>query len=192
MLSGGVAPATLSRGIGRRGPRAALLDLGLASAQLTDTVLQDIPAGISGQGSATQSTVRQIGSALGTAFAGATLSIALAATLPAALDDAGLTGPAADSLAAATRDAAGPTIPQLRRQGERGPLGEHTGAAVDALTAGFADATRWALLIAAVFLVSDSAAHCGCAGRRGTTEHTKKPPEPVRIPGASCGVSDGD
>ena len=57
---------------------------------------------ISGQGSATQSTVRQIGSALGTAFAGATLSIALAATLPAA---------------------------------------------------GFADATRWALLIAAVFLV---------------------------------------
>lgn len=57
---------------------------------------------ISGQGSATQSTVRQFGSALGTAFAGATLSIALA---------------------------------------------------VDALTAGFADAARWALLIAAVFLV---------------------------------------
>ena len=69
---------------------------------------------ISGQGSATQSTVRQIGSALGTAFAGATLSIALAATLPAALDDAGLTGSAADSLAAATRDSAGTTIPQLR------------------------------------------------------------------------------
>lgn len=42
------------------------------------------------------------------AFAGATLSIAFAATLPAALDDAALTGPAADS------------------------LGEHTGAAVDA------------------------------------------------------------
>ncbi|WP_145951551.1 MFS transporter [Micrococcus luteus] len=129
------------------------LGLGLASAQLTGTVLQDIPVEISGQGSATQSTVRQIGSALGTAVAGATLSIALAATLPAALDDAGLTGPASDSLAAATRDSAGTTIPQLRAQGERGPLGEHTGTAVDALTAGFADATRWALLIAAVFLV---------------------------------------
>lgn len=72
------------------------LGLGLASAQLTDMVLQDIPVQISGQGAATQSTVRQIGSALGTAFAGATLSIALAATLPAALDDAGLTGSAAD------------------------------------------------------------------------------------------------
>ena len=129
------------------------LGLGLASAQLTGTVLQDIPVEISGQGFATQSTVRQIGSALGTAFAGATLSIALAATLPAALDDAGLTGPAADSLASATRDSAGTTIPQLRAQGEHGPLGEHTGTAVDALTAGFADTTRWALLIAAVFLV---------------------------------------
>ena len=93
------------------------LGLGLASAQLTDMVLQDIPVQISGQGAATQSTVRQIGSALGTAFAGATLSIALAATLPAALDDAGLTGPAADSLAAATRDSAGTTIPQLRDRG---------------------------------------------------------------------------
>ncbi|QZY84931.1 hypothetical protein K7G68_04670 [Micrococcus luteus] len=90
---------------------------------------------------------------MGTAFAVATLSIALAATLPAALDDAGLTDPAADSLASATRDSAGTTIPQLRAQGEHGPLREHTGAAVDALTAGFADATRWALLIAAVFLL---------------------------------------
>ena len=132
------------------------LGLGLASTQLTGTVLRDIPVEISGQGSATQSTVRQIGSALGTAVAGATLSIALAATLPAALDDAGLTGPAADSLASATRDSAGTTIPQLRAQGEHGPLGEHTGTAVDALTDGFADATRWALLIAAVFLVLGS------------------------------------
>ena len=118
------------------------LGLGLASAQLTGTVLQDIPVEISGQGFATQSTVRQIGSALDTAVAGATLSIALAATLPAALDDAGLTGPAVDSLASATRDSAGTTIPQLRAQGELCPLAEHTGAVVDALTAGFADAAR--------------------------------------------------
>ena len=55
--------------------------LGLASAQLTGTVLRDVPVEVSGQGSATQSTVRQIGSALGTAFAGGTLSVALALTL---------------------------------------------------------------------------------------------------------------
>ena len=79
---------------------------------------------------------------LGTAVAGAIISTALAATLPAALDDAGLTGPAVDSLASATRDSAGTTIPQLRTQGELAPLGEHTGAAVDALTAGFAEHTK--------------------------------------------------
>ena len=47
--------------------------LGLASAQLTGTVLRDVPVDASGQGSATQSTVRQVGSALGTSFAGAAL-----------------------------------------------------------------------------------------------------------------------
>ncbi|WP_312180533.1 DHA2 family efflux MFS transporter permease subunit [Arthrobacter sp.] len=129
------------------------LGLGLASAQLTGTVLRDIPVGVSGQGSATQSTVRQIGSALGTAFAGAALSISLALTLPAALGDAGLTGTAADRLADATRQSAGTTITQLRAQGSQSPLGDQTTKAVDALTGGFTDATRWALLIATVFLV---------------------------------------
>lgn len=41
--------------------------LGMASAQLTGTILLDVPPAQSGQGSATQSTVRQLGSALGTA-----------------------------------------------------------------------------------------------------------------------------
>ncbi|WP_017540830.1 MFS transporter [Nocardiopsis halophila] len=128
------------------------LGLGLASAQLTGTVLGDIPTEVSGQGSATQSTVRQIGSALGTAFAGAALSISLALTLPAALGDAGLTGTAADELADATRQSAGTTIAQLRAQGDHSSLGDESATAVDALTVGFADATRWALLVATVFL----------------------------------------
>lgn len=61
------------------------LGLGLASAQLTGTTLGDIPADLSGQGSATQSTVRQIGAALGTAVAGAVIALSLGPT--AALDD---------------------------------------------------------------------------------------------------------
>ena len=44
--------------------------LGLASAQLTSTVLADVPPAQSGSGSATQSTARQVGSALGTALVG--------------------------------------------------------------------------------------------------------------------------
>lgn len=127
--------------------------LGLASAQLTGTVLRDVPVDASGQGSATQSTVRQVGSALGTAFAGAALSVALALTLPAALSDAGFTGTEADPLADATRQSAGTTITQLQAQGATGPFGDQTQAAVDALARGFADGTRWSLLVAAGFLI---------------------------------------
>lgn len=129
------------------------LGLGLASAQLTGTVLRDVPVDMSGQGSATQSTVRQIGSALGTAFAGAALSISLSLTLPAALDAAGVSGSAATNLADATRQSAGTTIMQLRMQGPASPFGDQTQSVVDALANGFADGTRWALLVAAVFLV---------------------------------------
>lgn len=128
------------------------LGLGLASAQLTGTVLRDIPVEESGQGSATQSTVRQVGSAVGTAVAGAILSVALAATLPAALSAQGMSGNQADQLAQVTRDSAGTTITQLRDQGAASQLGDQTTAAVDALATGFADATRWSLLGATVFL----------------------------------------
>ncbi|GAA1642504.1 MFS transporter [Microbacterium flavum] len=129
------------------------LGLGLASAQLTGTVLRDVPVDVSGQGSATQSTVRQIGSALGTAFAGAALSVSLALTLPAALAGAGITGSAADELADATRQSAGTMITQLRGQGAAGPFGDQTATAVDALARGFADGTRWSLLVATAFLL---------------------------------------
>jgi len=129
------------------------LGLGLASAQLTGTVLRDIPVAASGQASATQSTVRQIGSALGTAFAGAALSISLALTLPAALSDAQVTGAAADQIAEATRQSAGTTITQLRAQGDASALGDQTATAVHALTVGFSDATRWSMLVAAGFLL---------------------------------------
>lgn len=129
------------------------LGLGLASAQLTGTVLRDVPVGVSGQGSATQSTVRQIGTALGTAFAGAALSVSLAQTLPAALDGAHITDAAATQLADATRASAGTLISQLRAQGSASMLGPQTDAAVQALSAGFADATRWSLLVAVGFLV---------------------------------------
>ncbi|MCP5916665.1 hypothetical protein NL317_32070, partial [Klebsiella pneumoniae] len=59
--------------------------LGLASAQLTSTVLHDIPADQSGAGSATQSTVRQLGSALGAAIAGTALGSAMNHTIPDAV-----------------------------------------------------------------------------------------------------------
>lgn len=128
------------------------LGLGLASAQLTGTVLRDVPVAVSGQGSATQSTLRQIGSALGTAVSGAVLSVALAARLPASLDRSGIPADQAAALAEATRQSAGSTISQLRAAGGSSPLGERTAAAVDALSNAFSGSTRVAMVAAGVFL----------------------------------------
>lgn len=127
--------------------------LGLASAQLTGTVLRDVPVEASGQGSATQSMFRQLGSAFGTAVSGAVLSLALAITLPTTLASAGVTGAAADQLADATRRSAGTTVTQLRDAGVTGPFGANTPAVADALATGFATATRASLLVAVGFLL---------------------------------------
>jgi EmrB/QacA subfamily drug resistance transporter len=118
------------------------LGLGLASAQLTGTVLRDVPTEASGQGSATQSTVRQVGSALGTAISGAALSVALAFTLPNALTGV----PDAAHVAETVRTSAGSAILAMRAGGGQS-------AVVDALAGAFADATRISLLAASVFLI---------------------------------------
>lgn len=127
--------------------------LGLASAQLTGTVLADIPTDQSGQGSATQSTVRQLGAALGTALIGVVLAAGLARELPRQLATvAGLPSSVAEQLVVATRESVGGTIPVLRAAGDHGSLGSVGPAVAAALSVGFAQATRIALLVAAAFL----------------------------------------
>ncbi|WP_111720988.1 DHA2 family efflux MFS transporter permease subunit [Homoserinimonas sp. OAct 916] len=129
------------------------LGLGLASAQLTGTVLRDIPTEQSGQGSATQSTVRQVGAALGTAVIGAVLAAGLAGGLAAQLDNVpGIAPAAAQQLVNSTSLSAGGTIPVLRAQGVTGDLGANGPVAAAALSAGFADATRISMFTAAGFL----------------------------------------
>lgn len=130
------------------------LGLGLASAQLTGTTLVDVPEEESGQASATQSTSRQLGSALGTAFIGAALAIGLTTAVPPALDGVDGVSPAvASQVADATAQSAGGTIPQLRAQGTRSQFGETTPDVVDALSDGFSDATRISLYVAGGFLL---------------------------------------
>ena len=112
--------------------------LGLASAQLTSLVLGDISVEQSGQASATQSTVRQIGSALGAAMAGATLSAALAWK---SADFVGREG----ELAKAVRESAGGVIVGLRDQGAPAEV-------VAPLAKIFAEATKVSLYAAVVCL----------------------------------------
>ena len=113
--------------------------LGLASAQLTSLVLKDVPVEQSGQGSATQSTVRQLGSALGAAMAGAMLSAGMA------FHSRDLTGTTAQ-LADAARSSAGSAIPAMRGQGVPGQV-------LDPVIAAYASGTRWALVSAIAALV---------------------------------------
>lgn len=115
------------------------LGLGLASAQLTSTVLAPVPPEQSGQGSASQSTVRQLGTALGTAISGAVLAAGLAARGDA------LTGEAA-RYGQALADSAGSILPQLRAQ--------HAAAGtLDQLVEVFADGSRLAIAVSAGFLL---------------------------------------
>ncbi|WP_062209835.1 DHA2 family efflux MFS transporter permease subunit [Demequina oxidasica] len=129
------------------------LGLGLASAQLAGTVLVDVPMEESGQGSATQSTSRQVGSAMGTAVVGAMLAAGLAFYLPTQLNTVdGLSTSEATQIEAATEQSAGSSITQIRDSGTEGQLGVDGPAVADALSAGMADASRWALWMAAGFL----------------------------------------
>ena len=69
-----------------------LYGLGFVPVQLTGTLLSETPVKSSGQASATQSTVHQVGSALGTAVSGSVYFRALGLTLPKTLESAGIMG----------------------------------------------------------------------------------------------------
>ena len=90
------------------------MGVGLATAQLTGIVLQDVPVERSGQGSGTTSTSRQIGSALGIAVIGTTLFTSAQFTLQAALDDRGVPADASKSIVSVVIDSAGGAIPALK------------------------------------------------------------------------------
>lgn len=158
--------------------------LGLASAQLTSTVLADVPTAQSGSASATQSTARQIGSAVGTAVAGSALAAALAHTLTDRLGAiTGLPAALVDSLTTSTTATAGGLIPALREQGVHGQLGALGPTVTDALAAGFADATRLAMGSAAAFIALGllgalRVRHVATARPAGATDGPLESPSP--------------
>lgn len=155
------------------------LGLGLASAQLTSTIMVGVPQVLSGAASATQSTVRQVGSALGSALAGTMLAVGLAVRLPARLAEIpGLPAGVPDQVVQGTIDSVGGLIGALRSGVGFSTLGQWRQPVADALARGFADATTWALWLAAGFLVlglaasllvrrHGAAAHAADQARRG-------------------------
>jgi len=122
------------------------LGVGLATAQLTGVVLADVPVASSGQGSGTQSTSRQVGSAFGIAILGTVLFSTLGAQLSRKL--AGIPGIPAGQRAAivtAVKQSAGAAIGHLAADPRTAP------AAALAREA-FSQATRLTAFCAAFFL----------------------------------------
>ena len=116
------------------------LGVGFATAQLTGTILVDVPRELSGEASGTQSTSRQIGSALGIAILGSLLFGVTSSSLGQALDDAHVPASAAEQVVSIVTDSAGAAIPSLA---QRDPA-QHEAAAT-----AFADGTRVAAFTAA-------------------------------------------
>ncbi len=119
--------------------------VGLATAQLTGVVLKDVPLAQSGQGSGTQSTARQIGSALGIAILGTVLFTTAAAQLDARLSDSGVPDASRSQLVSQVVDSSGAAIAGLERDPSMADV------VTDAKIA-FSDGTRYSAFAAAGFL----------------------------------------
>lgn len=139
------------------------LGVGLATAQLTGVILADVPVDRSGQASGTQSTSRQVGSALGVAILGTVLFSATGSVLSSSLDDAGVATDTADQVVTSVVDSAGATIQTLMDQAATSDYGQAAAAA-------FSDGTRYAAFTAAAFLVIGLLASLSLGGAASRTE----------------------
>ena len=135
------------------------IGVGFATAQLTGVVLADVPVERSGQGSGTQSTARQIGSAFGIAVLGTVLFSVLGARFDASLADAGVPEQTRTQLVTAVKDSAGAVIPALAADPSTATIAED---AQQALT----DATRVSAATASGFLVVGLLASLSLGERR--------------------------
>ena len=89
------------------------MGVGYASAQLTGLILADVPVRQSGQASGTQSTARQIGSAMGTAILGTVLFVSLSGQTAAQVEALGIPTEQAQQVADVVEQSAGTAIPGL-------------------------------------------------------------------------------
>lgn len=112
--------------------------IGLANAQLTDTTMQDVPVELSGMASGLQTTIRQLGSAIGIAGLGGFMIARLSTLTQDGLIAAGI--PRAQELTRAVHDSVGAIIPELAF---RDPV--VAAPAIQALLT----SSRWTLLLAA-------------------------------------------
>jgi hypothetical protein len=135
------------------------IGVGFATAQLTGVVLAEVPVERSGQGSGTQSTAWQIGSAFGIAVLGTVLFSVLGARFDASLVAAGVPEQTRTQLVAAVKDSAGAVIPSLAAD-------PRTAAIADEAKQALTDATRVSATTASAFLLLGLVASLSLGERR--------------------------
>ncbi|MEI7794515.1 MAG: MFS transporter [Thermoleophilia bacterium] len=136
------------------------LGVGFATAQLTNVALAEVPITESGQASAVQSTLRQVGSALGTAVLGVALAVATTTHVTSSLTGEGVPHDQAVSIADAVKSSAGTAIPEL----SHAPATAHLAPALDQ---SFADAVTTVGYVAAIFVFLGLLASFRIPARRG-------------------------
>ncbi len=135
------------------------IGVGLATAQLTNVVLKDVPVEESGQASGTQSTARQLGSALGIAVLGTILFTSTAGLLTNSLNEMKLPEEQVTSIVDAVVDSSGAAIVPLEKDPQTAPIAEKAKIA-------FSDATRLGAYSAAGFLVIGLVSTLSLRGKR--------------------------
>lgn len=145
--------------------------IGLATAQLTGVALKDVPVEQSGQGSGTQSTARQVGSALGIAILGTVLFTSVGASLETRLADNDTIPDAVKTqIIDAVVDSAGNAIPGLD---------DRSAEVAAEARAAFSDGTRYSAFAAAGFLALGLLATLRLDGRRPESATPSESPEPA-------------
>lgn len=122
------------------------MGVGFATAQLTQLILAYVPVDKSGQASSTQSTARQVGSALGIAILGTALFTTLRAGTEARLADQIAADPSVQGFVDGVSDSSGALIGQLETNPATAAVAD---AARDALTQGVSVAA-WTAVAALV------------------------------------------
>ena len=128
--------------------------VGLATAQLTGVIMVDVPMDKTGQGSGSQSTVRQIGSALGIAVIGTMLFTGTESSLQNRLDDVGVSTANQTLIVDTVVESAGAVIPRLSAIVAATGVETATADAIqEASGEAFTDGAQLAAYAAAGFLV---------------------------------------
>ncbi len=129
------------------------LGIGLATAQLTGVIMVDVPFEKAGQGSGTQSTARQVGSALGIAVLGTMLFTGTQNSIDTRLADLNIEKAQATTISQVVVDSAGSAIPFLKDELVKKHVpAEMADKIVTAAGDGFTEGTKFSAWAAAAFL----------------------------------------